>query len=300
AQHNLQVFTNYRQQWNAVTEMYRTINFSADLRLQKEQERGGFWAAGLSVFNDRAGEARAGTTSLALTGAYQVKLNASQILGLGIAAGMGQRSINARPLQWGSQYNGTQFDGSLASGETSNANNFIYPDLSAGLNWSLRKGEMYMTANNQFWINAGIGVFHINRPAYSFYGMNEKLNMRYSAHTDAVIGIPNTPLSVLPAVVVQLQGKQQEILAGGLLQYTIKQESRYTGFVSASSVAAGLFFRNRDALIVSTRMQFSTYMLGLSYDINTSSLRTATGGRGSLEFSFQFIIPGGKNNKTLF
>ncbi|MGL4597687.1 MAG: type IX secretion system membrane protein PorP/SprF, partial [Bacteroidia bacterium] len=23
AQHNLQVFTNYRQQWNAVTEMYR-------------------------------------------------------------------------------------------------------------------------------------------------------------------------------------------------------------------------------------------------------------------------------------
>ena len=47
-----------------------------------------------------------------------------------------------------------------------------------------------------------------------------------------------------------------------------------------------------DALIVSTRFDFNQFGLGFSYDINTSSLKDATNGNGSFEFSLIYNICG--------
>jgi hypothetical protein len=47
-----------------------------------------------------------------------------------------------------------------------------------------------------------------------------------------------------------------------------------------------------DALIVSTRFDYEQFNIGFSYDINTSSLFTATNGNGAFEFSLIYKICG--------
>jgi hypothetical protein len=47
-----------------------------------------------------------------------------------------------------------------------------------------------------------------------------------------------------------------------------------------------------DAFILSTRFDYENFALGFSYDINTSSLNTATDGNGGFELSLQYKICG--------
>jgi hypothetical protein len=79
-----------------------------------------------------------------------------------------------------------------------------------------------------------------------------------------------------------------EILFGSLIRYTVKESSRYTGFVTSSSLAIGGYLRNRDSFAVAAQIQWSNYSLGINYDVNISGLRTATSGRGGFEISFRY------------
>ncbi len=47
-----------------------------------------------------------------------------------------------------------------------------------------------------------------------------------------------------------------------------------------------------DAFILSTRFDYEQFTVGFSYDINTSSLYTASNGNGAFEFSLLYKICG--------
>jgi type IX secretion system PorP/SprF family membrane protein len=291
ANYDLQALINYKNQWASVADPYKTFDVSFDMKLNKKKAEKGFWAGGINIFSDKAGDSQMGTTAENLSLAYHVILNPNSTLGGGVTGGFVQRSVNTSQLQWMSQYDGTGYNPALPTGETSAPANFSYPDLGAGIVWAYNKGETYMTSNTRIKANIGLSVFHPHQPAYSFYGSGEKLHMKTVFHGNVLYGIKNTNLSLVPGYVVYLQGSNKEILFGSMFRYTTKESSKYTGYVKGSAIGWGLHYRNNDALVASFLLEMGQYALGISYDVNVSKLKTASSGKGGFEIALRFVNP---------
>lgn len=290
SQQNLRGIVNYRNQWSSVAQPYATGNASFDMKLGKNDKKA-FSGIGLNISQDKAGDAQLKTFQASLSYACHIHLTDKSTLGAGIYAGIIQRSINTAGLQWMNQYDGTGYNSSLASGETVTANSIMKADAGGGLHYEYGKGEKYMTGNDHKKLSIGVSAFHLNRPAYSFYAAPEKLYIKTVAYVMGEFGISNSAISVVPGILYSGQGTSSEIIAGTMLQYQFKSDSKYTGYVHGSSFSLGAYYRSSDAVIATMLLKISHYAIGISYDINTSALAAATKGRGGFEISLRFINP---------
>jgi type IX secretion system PorP/SprF family membrane protein len=290
SEENIRAILNYRDQWRSIGTPYKTFNVSVDMALSKITNKTGFWAAGINVFNDKAGESEMGTTQANLSAAYHIFLGENSTLGAGLMAGFAQRSINMDKLKWGSQFDGYSYNSSLPGGEQAESEKISYADLGGGIVWNYSKGEKYMTGNDQRKATLGIAVFHPHKPDYSFYDSGEKLNMKIVLHGDMLIGLPNTPLSVLPGFIYYKQGKLNQLNAGAMVRYLIKEESNYTGFEKGRAFSLGAHFRAKDAFIASMLLELGTFDFGVSYDFNVSALENASSGRGGFEVAIRYTV----------
>jgi type IX secretion system PorP/SprF family membrane protein len=282
----LRAFVNYKNQWKSVASAYSTSAASLDFNLSKQDNSSGFSGFGINVFNDKAGAMK--TFKGSLSYAYHAKVSEKALFGGGLNVGYSQNSIDYSSFQWMEQYDGSSYNSSLPSNEPSGIVSFTQFDVGAGLHFSYGKSERYMTGNDQASYSGGISVTHINRPSSSFYKSNEKLDMKTTSYANAMIGMGNSNLSLVPGIVYAMQGKMSELLVGSLFRYAIKDQSKYTGFVKATAFSLGAYYRNRDAVIASALFEVDKYAIGLSYDVNVSGLKSASTGRGGFELALRY------------
>ncbi len=291
AQYNLRALINYKNQWGTVAAPYQTANFSFDARIGKNKSKKGFSAFGLQVFSDKAGDAEMGLFQANLSYAYHVSLNEKSTLGAGFVGGFSQRSLKYAAFQWGNQYDGVDFNASLPTGEPVGSDNISLADLGAGIHYEYGKEQRYMTGNDQKTISVGFSAFHLNQPKYSFYKTDEKLPIKMVGYASALFGISNSQLSIEPSVYYFRQSTQSELLFGARFRYQMREESKYTGYVKGSAISLGTYYRNKDAFITTFLFEISQYAIGVSYDLNVSDLKTASAGKGGIEFSIRFLSP---------
>jgi type IX secretion system PorP/SprF family membrane protein len=286
----MQGIVNYRSQWSSVAAPYTTIAASFDARFnENKRNKKGIFAGGLNFFNDKAGDMRVSTTTANLSLAYHLILDRNSTLGLGINTGFGQRSIDASAGKWASQYNGMSYDAGIGSGEQFNTPDFSFVDAGAGMVYTYREGNGYMTQNIQRVFNAGFAVYHLNRPKYSFLNRDdEQLFMRLSGFVNAEIGIANTRGAFMPGIYYQRQKTAQEILFGTYYKYILHEGSRHTGFTRPMSGSIGLFGRFKDAMVAKFMFEWDQFSAGFGYDINMSSLTEASRARGGFEIFLRF------------
>lgn len=269
-----------KNQWNSVTVPYKTFSGSADMKLRRKKLKNDVMGAGFLFNTDKAGDSEFGTVQAASSIAYTKKLNndSTQFLSVGLQMGIVQRSINYNNLTFDNQYNGDAFDPSLGSGQAFIDNNFIYFDISSGINWLYRPRE-------RFKINTGLGVFHLNKPKQSFLNDNEiKLDVKCLLYTSAQLQLVDQ-LDILPAIMYSRQGIFQESIVGTSVKYILESRLGYN-----TAMYFGSFYRLGDAVILSTGIDYNDLNLGISYDINTSGLKAASNGRGGFEISLTYII----------
>ncbi|MGP8216664.1 MAG: PorP/SprF family type IX secretion system membrane protein [Bacteroidia bacterium] len=289
---------NYRDQWASVMPTYgAAFNTMAATfmlhNIMKKWEKG-YLSPGLSVYNDKSGDASIGITEINLTLASGIFLSDKSSLAAGIQAGWAQQSINLNGLSWDNQYINGQYNPNAPTGETSIGNSFSYVDFSAGLDYSYGVGQTNMTSNDQFKANFGAAVFHVNQPDMSYFGASgpgTKLYMRYVAHGYVDYGLPNTNIGLVPGFVYYNQGPANEFDLGMKIRYILREESKYTGYSKGSAFDVGAYYRWGDAAIVLTQLEFSNYAVGFSYDFNASALTPASSGKGGFELSLRFINP---------
>jgi len=294
-QHEVRGILNFKNQWQSIGSPYRTYAFSFDARLLKNKKH--HLGLGLDFFSDKAGDASLGSNQVNLSIAGLINLNDKSILSGGIVAGFGQRSMNASKLTWGNQYNGTNYDANAATGETSLPGSFTMFDLGAGLQYNYGTDEAYISANNARKISLGVAVFHPHRPAYSFYGGGERLNMKIVLNGNASIGMPNSNLILKPSYIVFIQGAATEINPGMTFQYVLQEGSKYTGLKKSSAFSLGAYYRLKDAFIAIAKFEYSNYCIGFSYDVNLSKLKVASSARGGFEISLRWVYPSMFGNK---
>ncbi len=285
-----QVIVNYRTQWKSVATPYNTFAASFDMRLNENaRQKKGIFAVGLNLYKDQAGDLKLATTNANLNLAYHLIIDRKSTIGGGIYAGFGQRSISTSSGKWASQYNGDYYDANIQSGESVFADKINYFDVGTGFVYTYRGTENYMTSNNQKDFNVGFAIYHLNKPDYSFMSANnEQLYMRFSGFANAVIGISNSRNSLMPAIYFQRQKTATEFLFGTYWRYQIQEASRVTGFNKGSYLSIGAFYRTNDAFVAKAMFEMFDYSVGFAYDINVSSLTSASKARGGFELFLKY------------
>ena len=76
-----------------------------------------------------------------------------------------------------------------------------------------------------------------------------------------------------------------------MVKYILKQASKYTKFVKGSALSIGGHFRIGDAFIPSVLLEIANFAVGMSYDINVSSLKVASSSKGGFEISLRYTNP---------
>lgn len=291
-----------RDQWRSVTVPYKTFGAFIEMKFKPTN-----WtdvdphltrtfkktfsriACGLSFFSDKAGDGNMGISQVNLSFASFVPISRNNSLSLGLQASIVQRTLDFSKLIFPVQYNGSGYDPNISNRENAALQNYIYPDFACGVNWSYGYSQKAIAANDEFKSNVGVSIYHINRPKQNFLiGSDERLSMKYNLHCDFLIGIKNTNIGLAPTCLVAIQKTSLEILGGTLIKYYFHEESKYTGTIKRSSFGLGAFYRNKDAVILSTLIEYKQYAIGFSYDINTSKLSIASSGKGGPEVFIRF------------
>lgn len=302
---NQRVFLNYKNQWQGMGTSGATYNtglFSFDTRLSKKKWQKGYIGAGLTAFKDVAGDLKLGTTQLNLSLAGTVYINKQQSITGAMQGGYVQKSISTAAMQWENQYDpGTgAYNASLLSNDIASIPPTMYGDFASGLSWRFNKDATTISANDQFRLILGLAALNINTPKQSFYssGNTDKLYTKIVVHGQSRIGITNTNLTITPIASFFKQGPSYELNVGTLFRMAIKNESVYTGYGKGMAFSLGAQYRMNDAIIPMMLFEYSNYALGISYDVNTSSLTQGTKGRGGVEISLRLITQDFRNSPT--
>ena len=290
-QHEVRVVTNYKNQWQSVGSPYKTFALSADARMLKSKKH--HLGLGLDIFSDKSGDANLKSTQVNLSLSGIINVSDYSKVSAGLMTGFAQRSITVDDLEWGSQYDGMNYNSALPTGETATAQQFNFVDLGAGIQYSYGNSEMYISANDARRINIGVAVFHPHNPTYTFYGDNTQiLHAKYVFHGNASIGVKNTNLVLKPSYIVFLQGATKEITPGLTFQYILQEGSKYTKNKKPAAFSIGGYYRLEDAFIAVAKFEYANYAIGFSYDVNLSKLKTVSKAKGGFEISLRFISPG--------
>jgi len=279
----------YRNQWRAVASPYNTFGLSVDGRVKKSV-KGHFFAGGIKFYNDNSGDLSLKTNDVTLNGAYHLRVSDGQFIGVGIYAGIIQRSINMNNARWGNQYDGMQYNAALPSNENVSSTSFIVPDAGLGFTYTYDKNSGKFNKGGQnIKFNVGISAFHVNMPSSTYLrGTKDKMYIRYVGFANGDIGIGKSNFAVSPLIVYQLQGPSQELLTGLYGKYIFSKSQQGQ---SGGSVSLGSIYRNKDAVTTNIVVEYDSYSIGFSYDINISQLKTVSRGRGAMEIFIRYVLP---------
>ncbi len=273
----------YRDQWRSVTSPFKTYAASVDAPIIHDLSHGDNLAAGLQLYNDRAGDGNLSNLSVLGSVAYHKFLGANEnkSLSVGFQAGYTQKSIDLTKLYFPNEFNAGQFEPGT-SGEAMN-NKVSYVTINAGIAWA-------HAAGNNFSYVIGLGANNLNQPQESFKKKQSSdvgLGMRYTAQVGAIAYL-GEKFSLRPAFLYQSQSTATEMVAGNEF-HLIVGNPEFRSFTSA--VFLGGYYRNNDAIMVNAGVEFKGLRVGVSYDYNTSNLKTASNGNDGFEICLIYNAP---------
>ncbi len=289
---NHRIVANYRNQWSSVLKQNAYNTYSASYDQKMAVGRYDYFGLGGTLWGDKAGESEFATLQARLSGSYAKKMGGyrrkAHYLVFGADLGVSQRSINSANLKWPSQHDGKGgFDGTIA-GEPIDDPNFLFLDMSAGILWFSVFNE-----DNNFYFGGAFN--HLNRANQSFDDQNIPLYSKFTFHAGGEFMVGKR-FGLVPGVVTFFQGPSFQVNAGNSFKFLLGNSRRYH---QAFQIGAWARMANKlesgklvDAFILSTRFDYEQFTIGFSYDINTSSLYTASNGNGAFEFSLVYKICG--------
>jgi type IX secretion system PorP/SprF family membrane protein len=281
---------NHRNQWLGANTQFMTTSFAADANFFKNRmQDNAHVGAGLFFCNDIGGDSKFGVQSAALSLSGIIPVSGKEhTLSAGIQTGFMTRKADMTNLNFESQWNGTEFDQTIASGEPGMLNTFRHFDASAGIIYQYNGSQSRFTRNDEQLFKVGLSVYHVNRPRleYTSYLMSN-LYRKFVFHTSFTNDIPNSYWSYDLSLVQFMQGPHFETILGGTLKNRMQNGTKITGYYEDAFFGFGMYARIKDAIIPRVFYQFKGLRIGISYDVTLSKLRKAHKG-GSLEFSLVY------------
>jgi len=266
----------YRDQWRTLPVPYSTTTASYD-RLLKKFNKGWLLGGGVSFLYDRAGAGHLSIFNPNLTMNFGKYFNKEkQLITLAVTAGITIKSLDYQGLQFDNQYNGSNFDPNLSSGEEFSNNNVSYPNFTVGLNFRTKIKEKST-------LDIGGTTSNLHQPEQNFlYNTSSKLPARHSAYAKAKVAI-NDAWNIQPGVFFQNQRKANQVLVNAIAEVRVGDKKEVgVGF------GAGYRAIGNDAAIAYLSVLYKTLRVGAAYDFNVSGLKQATKSQGAFEIALTY------------
>lgn len=264
----------YRDQWNSVTNAYKTGSINAEYKMHVGKNDD-FITAGMQILQDRAGTIGWTSTYVLPAVNYHKSLSTdyNRYLSLGFMGGWVERRFDPSKVTTNSQYD----NGGL--GENFSTTQHSYLDGSVGMSYNSNIGE---NSNNNFFI--GAAYHHFNRPNSSFYrNINIEIHPKWVFSAGLRLGISDYGYLTVQADRT-MQGAFTETVAGAMYGLKLGGDPDNPAY----TIHAGGFLRWDDAFIPVVKLDYNPFSIALSYDANISKLKTSSYGRGGLELSVSY------------
>lgn len=233
---------------------------------------------GLSVFADDAGGGGYLSYAARAYYSYQVRIDKSRSIRVGLSAGLQRRELDWDRLVFGDQLNNiTGLDPSLVTNEVRpDDTNITFADFGAGL--------LYAGKTAYF----GASLDHVTQPDDQIAfngpgGFYRGLPMRFSTHAGVQLPIGGTqtagkPNFVTPNVLYTLQGPFAQLNAGAYASFNVLFVGGWFRYA----------FGNSDAFIGVVGVEWDMYKFGYSYDLTVNGLSNETSGTHEVSLQLNF------------
>lgn len=266
----------YRDQWNSVTNAYKTGSVNAEFKMPVGKGDD-FVTTAMQVMYDKAGTIGWTSSHVMPTLNYHKSLSTEKnsYLSLGFMGGWVQRSFDPSKVTTNSQYD----NGGI--GENFSNTQFSYIDGSVGMSYN---SNLAYNPDNTFFI--GAAYHHLNKPSQTFFSTNGNvvLDPKWVFSGGLKLGVADYAYMTILADHSK-QGSFSETVAGlmyGLKLGTDPENPEYT-------IHAGGFLRWNDAIIPVIKLDYNPFSVALSYDANISKLKPSSYGRGGFEISISYL-----------
>ena len=252
---------NFRDQWPGISGTYVTYSASYDQHI--DVISGGL---GLLVTNDQAGKGTLNTTNVSAIYSYHLPVSRSFSLKAGLQATYLQKKVDWSKLTFGDMIDPRR--GFIwETNEVPITEGINTVDFSAGL---LGFSKTYFV---------GAAVHHLTEPDESLttgFNTASPLPMKFTGHAGAVIPIGGRgdEMNISPNILYQQQQNFQQINLGV--------------YVTRGPMIGGLWYRDKDAVMVLVGFQQEVFKFGYSYDVTISQLGMKTMGGHEISFSLLF------------
>ena len=269
---------NHRDQWPSIPKAYVTTSGSFDFSVMKDKlPAGDVFGIGISGLSDASANDQLKLNYGSLSLSYHKALDEDgyNTIGAGFQGTYSSLTLDEGKLTFEDMLRQNGFTGARTDFLT-NGNNHNYFDVNAGILFSGSSNGI----NNYY---AGVSVYHVNRPKVGFKEQNYLLANRITLHGGGSVPVADA-LTLNASFIYQSQSKASETTLGGALAYNLNKDES-----NPSSIFIGSWLRLNDALIPYVGLEVGGLRIGASYDVNISSLKTATASRGGSEFSLIYI-----------
>ena len=249
--------SNYRNEWPNLSSNYVTYSASWDSYFSNIS--GG---VGVLATHDQQGSGTISTSMLGLIYSYHLQFSRKWKVQFGARAAWYQKSLDWDKLTFGDMIDPRR--GFIYStGDVPRGGSRGFFDVSGGA----------VLFNKNFFL--GVAAHHANTPNESMIVGDSPLPVRWTAHMGAEIQLGrkskySNATSIMPNVIYQNQNGFQELSIGTYFKY--------------SAFTMGVWYRNRDAFIITAGINTGRFKLGYSYDVTVSKLNNGVT-RGSHEIS---------------
>jgi len=266
----------YRDQWNSVTNAYRTGSVNGELKMPIGKSND-FITTGLQIMYDKAGTIGWTSTHVmpALNYHKSLSTDKNSYLSLGFMGGWIQRRFDPSKATTNSQYD----NGGI--GENFSNTQFSYLDGSVGMSYN---SNLAYNPDNNFFI--GAAYHHFNRPNQTFFYRNANIELepKWVFSGGIKLGVAdNAYMTILGDH--SKQGGFSETVAGMMYGLKLGNDPVNPDY----TIHAGTFLRLNDAIIPVVKLDYNPFTFSLSYDANISKLKPSSYGRGGFEISFSYI-----------
>lgn len=270
----------YRTQWNTISAPFTTslIDIETKVRVNEVNDYVSF---GLLGYSDKAGSIGFQTTGFypAINYSKSLEDKYTSYLSIGFTGGFIQRNMDISKMTFDEQYINGDYDPTSPTGEPVLNTKISYWDLGAGVTFN---SSFDMDNKTNYFL--GAAAYHFTTPKNSVFGdASSSLKIRWVFNGGLSYNIDDA-YSIQLYTNVMVQKPYQEIVAGGMAKWTVQGHSNDPDF----SLYLGAFYRLADAIVPTIRVTYKKTTIGMSYDVNNSSLRDASKGQGGFEISLFF------------
>jgi type IX secretion system PorP/SprF family membrane protein len=273
---------NHRDQWPSIPKAYVTTSGSFDKAILKNKlPETDVFGIGVSGLSDASANSQLKLNYGSVSLSYHKALDEDgyNTIGAGFQGTYSSLLLETKDLTFETMLAQNGFTNESGREVLQNGNNQNYFDMNAGLLFSGSSN-----GNNNYY--AGVSAYHVNRPTVGFKSANYQLASRLSIHAGGTFPVSDV-LTFNGSIIHQRQAKASETTFGGALAYNLNGLS--ADEEKPASVYLGSWLRLNDAVIPYIGIEVGGLRIGASYDVNISSLKSATASRGGSEFSLIYI-----------